>query len=278
MKKMTVATDPNLLREYDQLTRGLSNVFYGQLLNLVGNLDTGSKAELRNSLIKTYPELLSPFMESSANIGATFYEANRSLAVGGSYSALVARPSLSSLALEGLIRFAVSPLGMELGLMLVTKILSYAGERMMQGAGRDSIALNVGVDDSAYGYARVPEPDACEFCAMLSTRVYGSEKIALDVTGVDRRLPGWRKDPNPVWVKAARGNQSLGDDYHDNCQCRTVPVFGSTGDQYEDIIAVNPDAEKYLDIYGTAYDMSADASEGERTKAILANMRQLMKL
>lgn len=244
----------------------------------MGSLDSSSKAELRNGLIETYPELLSPYMETTAVVGSTFYESNRSLAVGGDYTAVVAPPDLKSLAVEGLIRFAVSPLGQELGLLLVEKVLKYAGQRLISGAGRDSIALNVGRDDAAYGYARVPEPDACEFCAMLSTRVYSSEKIALNVTGVDRRLPGWREDPNPVWVKAARGNQDLGDRYHDNCQCKTVPVFGTTGDQYDDIIAVNPDAEKYLDIYGTAYDMSADAPEGKRTDAILANMRELMGL
>lgn len=280
MKTMAVATNPDLLSEYDTLTRGLSNIFYGQMLNTVNNLDNGSKADLRNSLLETYPVLLSPFMETAAEAGASFYEANRSLAVGGSYSALVARPSLSSLAIEGLIRFAVSPLGLELGAMLVTKILSVAGDRMMRGAGNSSIALNVGTDDAAYGYARQPEPGACEFCAMLSMRVYNSESVALNVSGVWQREKGAKRGSNPPLVNYQRANhnQPLGEEFHDNCKCETVPVFGTGGSMYEDIQAVNPKVEEYDKIYSQAVNMSTDAGKGESTKAVLANMRMLMNL
>lgn len=281
MKRMAVATNPDLLSEYDQLTRGLSNIFYSQLLSTVNNLDNGSKADLRNGLIQAYPVLLSPFMETAATAGASFYEANRSLAVGGSYSALVARPSLSSLALEGLIRFAVSPLGLELGAMLVTKILSVAGDRMMRGAGNGSIALNVSTDDAAYGYARRPEPGACEFCAMLSMRVYNTESVALNVSGVwrrDRDATGPKKNRRMVNYQRANHNQPLGKEFHDNCKCETVPVFGTGGSMYEDIAAVNPKVSEYDALYSQAVDMSTDAGKGESTKAILANMRMLMNL
>lgn len=280
MKRMAVATNPELLSEYETLTRGLSNIFYSQLLSTVNNLDNGSKADLRNSLLEAYPVLLSPFLETSAAAGATFYEANRSLAVGGSYSALVAQPSLSRLAVEGLIRFAVSPLGLELGAMLVSKTLAVAGSRMMRQAGNGSIALNVGNDGSAYGYARVPEPGACEFCAMLSTRVYSSEHVALNVTGVTRRqIDAPSGTRNAPWVQYQRRGhtQPLGKEYHDDCNCEAVPVFGTGGSQYDDIFAVNPKAEEYLDIYGKAEQM-AQESGNRSNKDILANMRMLMNL
>lgn len=275
---MTVATDQSLFNEYDTLTQGLSNIFYAQMLGVVNNLDSGSKAELRNGLIRTFPEVLSPLMETAADAGATFYEANRTLAVGGAYSAVVARPNLAKQAVEGLVRFAVSPLGKELGLILVTAILAGAAQRYISGAGRNSISLNVQRDEQAYGYARKAEPDACAFCALLATKVYGTERIATSVVGVDRRESGWRKQAKPRWIKAARGNQALGDDYHDNCRCIAVPVYGSGYDQFEDIVDVNPDAEKFIDAYVTAFEMSDDAERGARTDAILKNMDQLLKL
>lgn len=280
MKTMVVATNPGLLKEYNQLTEGISGALSAQLLSLVNGLDNGSKADLRNALIQAYPEVLYPFLETSAELGSTFYEANRSLAMGGSYSALVARPGLSEPAVEGLIRFAVSPLGLELGSTLVTKILSEAGDRMMRSAGADSIAMNVGADQTAYGYARVPEVGACEFCAMLSTRVYDSKSTAMSVSGVTRRQKGLPRGAKPKWVQYQRSGhtQPLGKEFHDNCKCDAVPVFGSRGDMYEDIIAVNPKAETYLDIYSDAVEMSVDAGKGESNKAVLANMRMLMNL
>ena len=181
---MAVATDQSLFQEYDTLTQGLSNIFYAQMLNVAGNLDTGSKAALRNSLFETFPEILSPLMETSAAAGATFYEANRSLAIGGTYSAVVARPNLAKQAVEGLIRFAVSPLGKEMGIVLVTAILAGAAHRYISNARRDSISLNVQRDEYAYGYARKAEPDACAFCALMATNIYSDEKTAISVVGV----------------------------------------------------------------------------------------------
>lgn len=275
---MTVATDQSLFHEYDTLTQGLSNIFYAQMLNVAGNLDTGSKAALRNSLFEAFPEVLSPLMETAADAGATFYEANRTLAVGGAYSAVVARPNLAKQAVEGLVRFAVSPLGKELGIILVTAILAGAAQRYISNAGRDSISLNVQRDEQAYGYARKAEPDACAFCALMATNVYSAKKTAISVVGVDRRESGWRTKTNPGWVKAPRGNQAVGDDYHDNCRCQAIPVFGSGVDPYEDIIGVNPDAEKFINAYVDAFKMSEDAERGGKTDAILKNMDQLLKL
>ena len=276
--KMTVATDQSLFHEYDALTQDLSKIFYAQMLGVVNNLDNGSKAELRNSLVETFPEVLSPFMETAAEAGATFYEANRTLAIGGSYSAVPARPNLVKEAVTGLVRFAVSPLGKELGTLLVTTILAGAAQRYISNAGRDSISLNVQRDEQAYGYARKAEPDACAFCALMATNVYDSKQTAISVVGVDRRESGWRKKTNPKWIKVARGNQKIGDDYHDNCRCQPIPVFGTGVDPYEDIIDVNPDAEKFIDAYVAAYEMSSDAARGTRNDAILKNMDQLLKL
>lgn len=259
---MAVAEQASLLREYDGTLGDLSTVFYARLVELVGRLPAGSKAELRSALIEAFPELLYPFMESSAQVGASFYEASRAASIGGrAFLASPAPVELAPAAVDGLARYAVSPLDRADGMRAVTAILAGAAQRNIFNSARDSIGHNVALDETAYGYARKPEPDACAFCALLSTRVYDSMSRAVSVSGNQRR-----------------NTQAVGKEYHDFCRCTAVPVFGSGQDPYEDIIGVNPDAEKFVDAYATAYEMSGDAARGDRTKDILRNMDQLLKL
>ena len=261
---MAVATQKKLIDELKGVVDDLSSVFYAQLIEAVSVLPSGSKAELRNALIEAFPAILGPYMASSADVGASFYEASRSASIGGAYAAEVAKPDLPESLVSSLARYAVTPLGEETGLDSVVSVLAGAGQRHIANSASDSIRYNVGRDGQAYGYARKPAPGCCEFCAMLSTRVYSDKQTALSVSGGARgRL---------------RGPQKVGDKYHDNCRCATVPVFGDATDQFSDVIAVNPDAEKYLKAYQTAYEMSGDAAMGKRDKAILANMRQLLQL
>jgi hypothetical protein len=76
--------------------------------------------------------------------------------------------------------------------------LEAAGERLVLNAGRQTIVDNVQRDRKAKGWARVPEPGACYFCAMLATRgaVYRSERSS------DFRT-------------------------HDHCRCHAEPVFNA---------------------------------------------------
>lgn len=261
---MVVATQTKLIDELKTVVDDLSSVFYAQLLDAISVFPSGSKAELRNALIEAFPALLEPYMASSADVGASFYEASRSASIGGAYSAETANTDLPDSLVSSLSRYAVSPLDGGDGLDSVVSVLAGAGQRHIANSARDSIRHNTALDSQAYGYARKPADGCCEFCAMLSTRVYSDKQTALIVSGGARgRL---------------RGPQKVGDKYHDNCRCATVPVFGDGTDPFADVIAVNPDAEKYLDAYQTAYEMSGDAAKGKRTQAILANMRQLLEL
>lgn len=259
---MAVAEQASLLREYDGTLGDLSAVFYARLVELVGRLPAGSKAELRSALIEAFPELLYPFMESSAQVGASFYEASRAASIGGrTFLASPAPVELAPAAVDGLARYAVSPLDRADGMRAVTAILAGAAQRNIFNSARDSIGHNVALDETAYGYARKPSPGCCEFCAMLSTRVYDSMSRAVSVSGNQRR-----------------NTQAVGKEYHDFCRCTAVPVFGTPGSEFDDVISVNPDAGKYLDIYKQAQEMSGDAGGGEKNKAVLANMRMLMNL
>lgn len=261
---MAVARQSDLIAEYKNLIGGLSTVFYAQLVEMVNALPSGSKEELRNALIEAYPAAINPFLGASANVGASFYEASRASSVGGSFTAVAAPSDLPDGLVDGLARFAVSPLGQEFGTALVVSTLAGASQRHIADAARGSVRANVDRDSLAYGYARKPSPGCCEFCAMLSTRVYSSTQVALSVTG----------GPS----KRIRGKQSAGDKYHDHCQCTTVPVYGDQSNEWDDIIAVNPEAENYLNLYKTAQEMSADAPTGQKHAAVQANMRSLMGL
>lgn len=70
--------------------------------------------------------------------------------------------------------------------------------RLVQNVGRQTIVDSAHADTKARGWARVPEPGCCSFCALLSTRgaVYKHEKQADFLT-------------------------------HNNCRCHAEPVFNA---------------------------------------------------
>lgn len=76
------------------------------------------------------------------------------------------------------------------------------------------------------GYARVPDPDACNFCLMLASRgaVYDSKKSALEV-GLGKYS---RSERSTREVKARKEGKAPDYGYHDNCKCDVIEVNGST--------------------------------------------------
>lgn len=79
----------------------------------------------------------------------------------------------------------------ESALTLVTGVT----EKMVMDSGRDTVINAVRDDKYAKGWARVPEPGCCAFCALLSTR-------------------------GAVYKKNTAGFES-----HDHCRCHAEPVF-----------------------------------------------------
>ena len=75
------------------------------------------------------------------------------------------------------------------------KDLTGATEQLVLDQGRDTIIGATNTDRKAKGWARIPEPDACAFCAMLSTRgaVYKEDTVGFKA--------------------------------HNNCRCHVEPVF-----------------------------------------------------
>jgi hypothetical protein len=169
---------------------------------------TGSIPKLQQAVAG----LVARYGRMSATVAARFYRRERLAAgVTGRVTVVVAKPAGQSVVAPQ-VAWAVSPLwdkpaGLDdaaLATQLhdkldaaLTKTQGIA-ESLTLDAGRDTVINAVQHDRQAKGWARVPEPDACYFCAMLATRgaVYRSE---------------WSADFHP----------------HDHCRCHVEPVFNA---------------------------------------------------
>lgn len=91
-------------------------------------------------------------------------------------------------------------------------LLFGAMQRMMRESYRETIRLSA--FEAGNGFARVPEPGACTFCLMLSSRgaVYESEEEAI-------------RAGHSKWSRSSRFDKK----YHDNCQCDAVEVSETVG-------------------------------------------------
>lgn len=99
-----------------------------------------------------------------------------------------------------------------------------AVNNLVLDAGRQTIIKNVHADPKAKGWARIPEPTACYFCALLATRgdVYKSEKAA------DFKS-------------------------HDHCKCHAEPIFNA----YEPSAQIRQWQQQYADATRDARGMKA---------------------
>lgn len=106
------------------------------------------------------------------------------------------------------VNWAAEPLWGESDLPAAEKRLEAVVERLVLNAGREAIVAAVSQDREAKAWARIPEPDACYFCAMLSTRgaIYKSEETA-------------GREANSQFI--GEGDFK----FHDHCRCHAIPVF-----------------------------------------------------
>lgn len=94
-----------------------------------------------------------------------------------------------------------------------------AVDKLVGDVGRNTLIESIQRDKQAKGWARVPEPDCCYFCALLSTRgaVYHSR-------------------------------ESASFEAHDHCRCQPEPLFGK---HYEPTAKVREWQRMYEDVTGS---------------------------
>lgn len=235
-----------------------------------------STEEFRKVIRAAYPELLDPYQVMAADLSAEWYEeAAPELAYQAVTAPLPPAEQLSKSAAWALFANGDAALVR----------LAGTAQRAVFNAQRETVLLNSNREPGAT-WARHASANACGFCRVLATRgeVYGSEQAAVRVVGRGkdltlserrqraggnlprrpRRLPGG---------KQTRGNQSLGDKYHDHCRCTAIevrptgmyeppPYVDEWEQQYIDAVRATPGAGKYgaIDIKAVVKHMQSAAT------------------
>ena len=171
-------------------------------------------------------------------------------------------------------------------------------QRTIANGARNTTALNADFEPGAR-WVREAAEDACEFCRLMAIRgaVYRTELSALRVVGrstnisnADRRAAAagqMTRDeaiqramqrnaisdeqakefglPRGAVIGATRGNQSIGDKYHDNCHCTAIEIRPG--------MTYTPPA--YVDDWNRQYEKAVDGAEDRSLKAVLKAWRAL---
>lgn len=205
---------------------------------LVEALRQPNPIRMRDDLLGAVPELLQPYVTASGELSAVWYEDLRAASsVVGSYAA-VTDTDVTADRYDALVRWSMTPLFGESS-STVQSLLVNGAQRIIAGGSRRTIDANARADVASTAWARVAQPDACEFCKMLAGRgaVYRSKKSAGMVIGrgVDPAAAfdenGKRKRGGQGKGVKARGERAVGsDDYHDDCNCTAVPTFYRIGE------------------------------------------------
>lgn len=276
------------VEDYRRLVQNLTTVALADLKALLAELDGLSPRATRDALIETLPAILGPYGSTASDLAATWYEDLRAGSVDDGPFRAASRFELDEVRVRRMAGYSVSPL-FDQSDSTVLALLGGASQRLIAGAGRDTIDLNIASDRVRVGYQRVPQSGCCAFCGLVASRgaVYRSQESASQVVGrgVDSSIAldesGQRRSGYVGGVGGgvrSRGSQDIGRKYHDNCKCVAVPVFA--GDTF-----FEPVAEKYRAMYeqaiGTqrsAYSLRDPANaqfDSVSTRQTLANWREL---
>lgn len=238
------------------------------------------------AMVEVLEAVADKYGTATGAIAANFYDELREAAgASGRFSPLVASlPEAERF--EALARWGVGPLfGENPDPALALSKVSGGLSRIVQNVGRDTTANAVATDPAGPTYARHASANACAFCALLASRgpVYTSaasggivtgEKLGgkdyrkMRETGMTREqiLAGTREKTIAQGGRKGRAtSQPIGEKYHDDCHCTTVPVF--PGQRYEPA----PYVKKWEDAY-------AEAPPGSSSdlKKTLSSMRETL--
>ncbi|AMU55749.1 hypothetical protein PP614_16610 [Mycobacteroides abscessus] len=225
------------LPEFQGLLSELSNRLGGEVANLVPRLDRLDDGERRRFITSAYPQIATPYLAAAGDLTAAFYDAQPSLTRG-----FTAQPA----ALAPVEQLAASG---RWGIAQRDPIIALQGSatRSVFDSSRSTVLHNVTRETGAQ-WARYASANACGFCRMLATRsigsgsLYSSERAATRVVGrgkdmspMERRIRaagGERIGGRFIAAgRSPRGNQKIGDRYHDHCRCTAVAI--RPGDTYE---------------------------------------------
>lgn len=235
---------------------------------------SGDPVRVLTELLEFFPDLLQTYGDTAAVLGADWYDLLRDVPPSAkSFRAALAQPAGTEQA-QKTARWAIAPLfpsveplfefdprtgeERQVGTRTIdpdpdaalARLLG-ATQRLVIAPGRESIWSSAALDPVPTGVARVPSgTSTCAFCVMLASRgpIYQSQVSAELVVGRGSNRTGYDQNGQRLvggigqGVKA-RGAQSLGSKFHDNCDCVSV-VIRSPRD-YPD----GYDPDRYLELY-----------------------------
>lgn len=243
-----MATSP---AERKQILAELVRLAGGDLSALWRRAESLDSAAFRALLVDAFPSLVDPYAAAAADLAATWYDD--------------AAPELRYIAQPGPLPVAdqlQSSTTWALNTGAGSDALALLGgtlQRAIFDAARNTTVLNAESEPGAR-WARHASANACEFCRMMATRgaVYASEAAATRVVGRGKEM------------SESRGNQKLGDKYHDHCHCTAIEV--RPGKSYQPA----PYVEQWEKQYQDARKAAAKGEYGAvSAKNLLAAWRQL---
>lgn len=175
---------------------GLALVFTREVAQVWPQLDQHALQSSLPRFKAIMAQLVQKYGVASSTLAARFYQQQRQAAgIPGRFTVRPADPApLKQIA--STVDWATKGLwGSNPDLQAGLTNLTGATETLVLDQGRDTIVNATKVDRKAIGWARIPEPGACAFCAMLATRgaVYKQDTVAFKS--------------------------------HDHCRCHAEPVF-----------------------------------------------------
>lgn len=204
-----------------------------------------SSDEFRRYVIDAFPEVVLPYSAIAADVGVEMYETAPTTSDGFVAVEGELPPA------ERLTESATWALNVGAAESALTLMTGSATRAVFDGL-RDTVLTNVDREPGAR-WVRHASANACGFCKMLATRhvgqnatFYSSEDAAGGVVGRGREMSeADRRDRAAGRTRRSgsgqqgqflaagqrtRGNQSIGDKYHDNCHC--IPIAVRPGSSY----------------------------------------------
>lgn len=222
---------------YRQAQRDVVTLARADLVAWWRTLDVSDARAATAALQAFVPDLVAAYGDTAATVAADYFDQLRAEAATGgrAYRAVVAQPVPVGQA-QASARWAAGPLfGAQPDSGQALRLLAGAVQRLVQQAGRDTLARNIARDPSRPRWARVPGGlTPCAFCRMVASR--GAVYLSAESAGMNNR-------------------------WHDDCTCQPVAVWQGQELPY--------DADALYEQY-----LAARAEAGGSTKAILSQLRQ----
>lgn len=222
----------------------LSTLTVSQLVALFRQYESvpGFEQLLRSAL----PQIVMPHANAAAAVTAQWYNDIQP----GSGFAAAPTVNLPAQRIDKTIGWALNAPGE------ATPLDRLAGstKRMVFDASRDTVTANAA--QQGIKFARYASANACAFCRVMAARgaVYSSEQSALTVVGRAGR---------------PRGNQPIGEKWHDHCRCMVVPV--PAGQTYKP----PPYVAQWKQDYKDAWKAVPDGTPYQKVlPSVLAHMRE----